>query len=192
MPHTVSITEARDNFPALVRQVVEQAEPVIVTSRSRPSVVLLPWTTYQQNQRFQVEGAEHRLQQLVTEMEQTAAALCEGSQPDTLDWTQGLDELAMLASEAWRICRMLDNPARRHLSSLLSDTLVNNVEQDSRLTPQQLSLFLGVLSSLRQRDLTNEAVIQADLLLAEAGLSSIFPISDGLAAQYQPADEEQE
>ncbi len=191
MSHTVSVTEARDNFPALVRQVVEQAEPVIVTSRSRPSVVLLPWTTYQQNQRFQVEGAEHRLQQLVTEMEQTAAALCESLQPNSLDWAQGLDELAMLARETWTTCRLLDNPARRHLASLLSDTLLNSVEQDSRLTPQQLSLFLAILPRLRQRNLTNELVAQAELLLAEAGLSSIFPISDQLAAQYQPADEEQ-
>lgn len=191
MSHTVSVTEARDNFPALVRRVVEQAEPVIVTSRSRPSVVLLPWTTYQQNQRFQVEGAEHRLQQLVTEMEQTAAALCESLQPNSLDWAQGLEELAMLARETWTTCRLLDNPARRHLASLLSDTLLNSVEQDSRLTPQQLSLFLAILPRLRQRNLTNELVAQAELLLAEAGLSSIFPISDQLAAQYQPADEEQ-
>lgn len=191
MSHTISVTEARDNFPALVRQVVEQAEPVIVTSRSRPSVVLLPWATYQQNQRFQVEGAEHRLQQLVTEMEQTAAALCESAQPNTLDWTQGLDELTILAREAWTTCRLLDNQARRHLASLLSDTLLNSVEQDSRLTLQQLSLFLDILSHLRQHNLTNETVAQAELLLAEVGLSSIFPISDELSAQYQPADEEQ-
>ena len=59
------------------------------------------------------------------------------------------------------------------------------------MTPQQLSLFLAILPRLRQRNLTNELVAQAELLLAEAGLSSIFPISDQLAAQYQPADEEQ-
>jgi prevent-host-death family protein len=48
MTHTVSVTEARDNFPALVRQVAEQDEPVVITNRNQPRVVMLRWETYQQ------------------------------------------------------------------------------------------------------------------------------------------------
>jgi prevent-host-death family protein len=57
MPQTISVTEARDNFPALVRRVAEQDEAVVVTSHNQPKAVLMRWETYQAQQQAQSEGA---------------------------------------------------------------------------------------------------------------------------------------
>ena len=39
MPQAISVTEARDNFPALIRRIVEEDEPV-VTSHSHLCIPL--------------------------------------------------------------------------------------------------------------------------------------------------------
>ena len=59
MPQTMSVTEARDNFPALVCRVAEQDESVVVTSHNQPKVVVMRWETYQAQQQAQMEGARH-------------------------------------------------------------------------------------------------------------------------------------
>lgn len=72
MPQTMSVTEARDNFPALVRRVAEQDESVVVTSHNQPKVVVMRWETYQTQQQAQRVGAHHRLAHCLTMMEQIA------------------------------------------------------------------------------------------------------------------------
>jgi prevent-host-death family protein len=147
MPRTISVTEARDNFSALVRQVAGRDEPVVVTNRNRPQVVILRWETYQHQRDLQVEGARHRLQTLVAQMEQLAASLREAYVPDSLDLFQGTRDLLALARQAWIVCRSLDE-VRRHLASALADGLLNLVESDERLTPEQLDQVLVTAPNL--------------------------------------------
>lgn len=188
MTQTISITEARDNFPALVRQIAEQAKTVVVTSRNQPRVVLMPWETYQQQQDLQSEGAEYRLQRLVTVLERTAAGLSEAFDPNSLDLPQGIQDLAIVARDVWTTCRLLAAP-RRHLSSLLTDALLNVSQSGVQVNEMQLQQLLAILPLLRQPDLTNEAVRQADLALAVVGLHTIIPIGDELVASYQAEGE---
>jgi prevent-host-death family protein len=178
----MSVTEARDNFPALVRRVAEQDESVVVTSHNQPRVVLLRWETYQAQQRLQAEGAQHHVRRLVTEMEQVAAGLSEGFSPGSLELVQGLQELAMLAHDLWQSCRLLDAP-RRHLASLVADSLLNLREGGGELTQRQLAQLLAILPHFHQTHLTNEVVAAADRALAEAGLPSVFPIGDDFTHQ---------
>ena len=189
MPKTMSVTEARDSFPALVRQVAGRDEPVVVTSRNQPQVVILRWETYQHERNLQVEGARHRLEALVTQMEQLAAGLREAYAPDSLDLVQGTGDLLTLARRAWMVCRSLDK-SRRHLASALADGLLNLVEEGRKLTLDQLDRVLATLPLLRRGDLTTKEVAAADLALVEVGLDSVFPIGDELASKYEPAAEE--
>jgi len=189
MSQTISVTEARDNFPALVRRVAEQDEAVVVTSHNQPRIVLLRWETYQEQQQQQVEGARYRLQSLLVEMERAAAGLQEAFLPGSLELVQGVQELATLAHEAWKTCRFLDTP-RRHLAGVLADSLLNVTESRVQLTREQLAQWTTFLPLLRQADLTNEVVANVDRALAEVGLSSIFPLNSELVTYYQPTPEE--
>lgn len=184
----MSVTEARDNFPALVRRVAEQDESVVVTSHNQPKVVVMRWETYQAQQQAQIEGAHHRLAQCVTMMEQIAGGLIEAYRPNSFDLEFGTQDLLRLAREAWLACRLLDKP-RRHLASMLTDVLINVIERKTELTEAQLAQFLQVIPLLRRDDLTNEIVGNVDLTLAENGLSSMLPIDDALVEHYLPATE---
>ena len=108
MPRATSVTEARDRFP------------VVVTSRNRPQVVTLRRETYRHRRDLQVEGARHRLQALVAQMEELAAGLREAYAPGSLDLAQGTRDLLTLARQTWAVCRSLDEP-RRHLASALAE-----------------------------------------------------------------------
>lgn len=189
MPQTISVTEARDNFPALVRRVAEQDEAVVVTSHNQPKAVLMRWETYQAQQQAQIEGARYRLEHCITTMEQIAGGLLEAYRPHSFDLAHGTQDLLRLAREAWLICRLLDKP-RRHMASLLTDVLINVTERETQLTEAQLAQFLQVVPLLRQDNLTNDLVGDVDLALAEMGLSSMLPIDDALAEQYLPVTEE--
>ena len=189
MPKSMSVTEARDNFPALVRQVADRDEPVVVTNRNEPQVVILRWETYRHRHDLQMEGARHRLAELVDQLEQLAAGLREGYEPDSLDLHQGTQDLWTLLRQTWVVCRLLDKP-RRHLASALSDSLQILMEAEGRLSLSQLEQLLAILPLLRREDLTNDDVATADLALAEVGLDTIFPLSDDLASLYDHDSEE--
>lgn len=189
MLQTMSVTEARDNFPALVRRVAEQDEPVVVTSHNQPKAVLLRWETYQTQQQEQIEAARYRLTHCVTSMEQLAGGLLEAYRPHSFDLEHGMQNLLRLTREAWQICRLLDQP-RRHLASLLTDVLLILVEGKGQLTVAQLERLLAAVPLLRQDDLTNERVAKVDQSLLEVGLTSIFPTDKGDVAQYLALIEE--
>ncbi|MCE7985381.1 MAG: type II toxin-antitoxin system Phd/YefM family antitoxin [Caldilinea sp. CFX5] len=189
MPQTMSVTEARDNFPALVRRVAEQDEPVVVTSHNQPKAVLMRWETYQAQQQAQVEGARYRLAHCVTTMEQLAGGLLEAYRPDSFDLEYGTQDLLRLAREAWSITRLLDTP-RRDLASLLTDVLLILLEHKGQLTEAQLERILAAIPLLHQDDLTDEVVAKVDRTLLQVGLSSIFPMTDAEVAQYLTLIEE--
>lgn len=186
---TMSVTEARDNFPALVRRVAERDEPIVVTSHNQPKAVLMRWETYQAQQQAQSEGAHYRLAHCVTMMEQTAGGLVEAYRPNSFDLEFGTQDLLRLAREAWNICRLLDTP-RRDLASLLTDVLLILLEHGGQLTEAQLTRFLAAIPLLRQDDLTDERVAEVNRDLLAVGLSSIFPMTDAEVAQYLTLIEE--
>lgn len=112
-----------------------------------------------------------------------AGSLLEAYRPNSFDLEHGTQELLRLAREAWQICRLLDQP-RRHLASLLTDVLLILVEGKGQLTAAQLACFLAAVPLLRQDELTNELVAKVDQSLLEVGLTAIFPMDEGEAAQY--------
>lgn len=184
MSQTISVTEARDNFPALVRQVAEQDDPVIVTSRNQPRIVLLRWETYQQQQALQAEGAAHRLQTNVAAMLTLVATLQELYQPDSYALIQGTQELMTLARQTWLICRSLEQP-RLHLASTLADGLHTVLQQQSVVTLSQLQVIEQHLPRLLKPDLTLQEVMVSDCALSEVGLDAMPTLSDELPALYR-------
>lgn len=183
MPQTMSVTEARDNFPALVRRVVEQDEPVVVTSHNQPKAVLLRWETYQAQQQAHGEAARYRLARSVTEMEWHAGGLLEAFSPNSLELTQGTQDLLSLAREAWSISRLLETP-RRLLASLLTDVLLILLDRHEQLTEIPLTRLLAAIPLLGQAELTTEMVATVDQALLEVGLTSIFPLGDAEVDHY--------
>ena len=181
MSQTISVTQARDNFPALVRQVAEQDTAMVVTSRNQPRVVLVRWETYQQQQQFQHEAAEHRLQTLVPEMLTLAATLQETYRPHSYDLIHGTQELQVLARQAWLISRFLDKP-RRLLATAISDALLN-LEGDT-LSLAQLAQLIHILPLLQRKTLPLSAVAEADRTLHAVGLNGMPTIEDDLVSLY--------
>jgi prevent-host-death family protein len=182
MSQTISVTKARDNFPALVRQVAEQDEPVVVTSRNQPQVVLVRWKTYQAQQTLQSEAAAHRLHMLAQEMLTVATTLQEAYRPYSYDLAQGTQELQTMAREAWATCRLLDKP-RRHLALTLSDALLNLGEAAVSLT--QLEKLIQIIPLLSKNDVSLSEVAEADRTLHAVGLDAVPPIGDDLVALYE-------
>jgi len=60
MQRTVSATEARVHFGALMRHVVEQQEPVVVEHGGKPHVVVISVEKYERLLAAQKEGADWR------------------------------------------------------------------------------------------------------------------------------------
>lgn len=189
MPQTMSVTEARDQFPALVRRVAEQDEPIVVTSHNQPKAVLLRWETYQAQQKAQSDGARYHLAHCVTTMEQLAGGLLEAYRPNSFELEHGTQTLLQLARETWTITRLLDAP-RRDLACLLTDVLLILLEQKGQLTEAQLTRLLTTIPFLRQDDLTDEVVAKLGHGLLEVGLSSLFPMAEAEVAQYLALTEE--
>lgn len=189
MPQTMSVTEVRDQFPALVRRVAEEDEPIVVTSHNQPKAVLMRWETYQAQQQAGIEGARYRLAHCATAMEQIAGGLLEAYRPNSFDLEHGTQDLLRLAREAWTITRLLDAP-RRDLAALLTDVLLILLEHGGQLTETQLTRLLVAIPLLRQDDLADERVAKMALSLLEVGLSSIFPMADAEVTQYLALAEE--
>ena len=187
MSETITVTEARDNFPALVRRIAEQDDPVVVTSRNQPRVVLVPWETYQLQQTLQIEGAEHRLQMLVQNMLALMAALQEAYRSDSYELTQGSQELLALARQSWKTCRLLDTP-RRHLSSTIADGLLFRMRIEESITVEQLVQLLQTVPLLQKTDLTQQEVAVADRALASVGIDAMMPLDDELVNRYGQTD----
>ncbi len=187
MAQTISVTDARNKFPALVRQIAEQDDPVVVTSRNQPQVVLVPWPTYQQQQALQSEGAEHRLQTLVQGMLTLIAALLEAYEPGSYALTQGTQELWTMTRQAWKICRLLEIP-RRHLASMIADGLAGAVQSANGLTIAQLAQLAQSVALLQRKDLTQQEVAIADQALAGVGLDALLPVGDDFVDLYETID----
>lgn len=184
MSQTISVTDARNRFPALVREIAEQDDPVVVTSRNEPQVVLVPWTTYQQQQALQIEGAEHRLQTLVQAMLTLIATLQEGYQPDSYALTQGTQELWTMTRQAWQICRLLELP-RRHLASTIADGLASTIQTTNGIALAQLTQLEQSIALLQRKELTQQEVAVADQALADVGLDAMAPVGDELVDLYE-------
>jgi prevent-host-death family protein len=184
MVQTISVTDARNKFPALVRQIADQDDPVVVTSRNQPQVVLVPWATYQQQQALQSEGAEHRLQTLVQALLTLIATLQEAYQPGSYALTQGTQELWTMTRQAWKICRLLEIP-RRHLASTIADGLAGAVQNANGITVAQLAQLAQSVALLQRKDLTQQEVAGADQALAAVGLDAMLPVGDDLVDLYE-------
>ena len=179
MAQTISITDARNQFPALVRRIADQDDPVVVTSRNQPQVVLVPWATYQQQQALQSEGAEHRLQTVVQALLTLIATLQEAYEPSSYALTQGTQELLAMTRQAWKICRLLEIP-RRHLASTIADGLAFGTETTTVITVAQLAQLAQSVALLQRNDLTLNEVAVADQELAAVGLDAMLPMGDEL------------
>lgn len=56
MPRTVSATEAKNRFGSIVIWVLNNQDEVVVESRGAPTVVILPFTQYQQVKELQEQA----------------------------------------------------------------------------------------------------------------------------------------
>ncbi len=191
MPRTMSVTEARDNFPALVRQVSGSQEEVVITSRNRPQVVILDYEAFQRRRELEEKGARSLLEQTLTRAEQWVGGTLEGYRPDRFELSHFLASLESVLRSLWEICRSLDKP-RRMLAVNILDAVLNLRAGDELLTPAHLTALAEVLPLLRRENLTVDDVAAADRRLLAAGLSPVFPVEGDLASLYEPSEEDDE
>lgn len=184
MARTISVTKARDSFPALVRQVSASGEAFIVTSRNQPKVVIVDYETFQRQRELQKEGARSLLNRLLSQAEQFTESTLEGYRPDSLELSLFLETFQDMARTVWETCRLLDKP-RRMLAVNVMDAILNFRESGEQLTPDHLKALAEVLPLLRREDLTVDEVAEADRQLLAAGLDAVFPVEGDLVSLYK-------
>lgn len=184
MARTISVTEARDNLPALVRQVNASGEALIITSRNQPRAVIVDYETFQRKRELQEEGARSLLNRLLGQAEQFVESTLEGYRPDSLELSLFLETFQDMARALWEACRLLDKP-RRMLAVNLMDAVLNFRESGEQLTPAHLKALAEILPLLQREDLTIDEVAEADRQLLAAGLDAVFPIEGDLASLYE-------
>ena len=187
MYRTMSVTQARDNFPALVRQVASSEKPVIITRRNQPKVVVLDYETFQQRQRIQVESARALLQRLVEE----ALRLIESTReaPDSVALQLFLGSFEQQTRDMWLTGRSISRPVRS-LATVVHNGILNLRRGGEQPTISQLDTLAEVLPLLLKPDLSIEEVAEADLRLLNVGLNAVFPVEGDLVSLYERPFEE--
>lgn len=188
MARTISVTEARDNFPALVRQVGASGEAVIVTSRNQPKVVIMDYETFQRQRELQEEGARSLLKRRVEE----TLSLIESTReaPDSVALYLLTGTLGEYTREMWLAGRAISRPVRS-LATTLHNAIVNLQEGGEQLTLEQLDWLVKVVPLLLEPNLTIEKVTEADRQLLAVGLDAVFPIEGDLVYLYEGSLEDE-
>ena len=181
METTVSITQARDNLPALIRQVSGSAAPIIITNRSQPQVVILDYETYQRSQRLALSGARHQLKALVTQAQTLLTEAREGLEPGSVENAVFLDTLQEAIHQVWEAARLLNKPYRL-LGVTILNAVLNHRESGQVLSGPQAETLSQVLSLLLKETLDLEEAGQADQQLLTAGLNAVFPVEGEMAS----------
>jgi prevent-host-death family protein len=187
METTVSVTQARDNLPTLIRQVRSGAPPVVITNRNQPQVVILGYEAYQRSQHLALSGAHNLLQQLVAQAQTLLGEAREGLEPGSVESALYLDTLQEIARRVWEVTRLLGKPQRMLGVTILS-AILNYRESGQALSEPQLEALSGALSLLLEDELDLEKVGQADQRLLETGLDAVFPVEGDLASLYEVTD----
>jgi len=177
MPRTMSVTEARDNFPALVRRVADGGEPVVITRRNEPKVILFDYAAYQRQQALWEKNRQVILDQHLTLAERMVESTLEGYRPDSMDVALFPETFEHVIHDVWQICRGIDKP-HRMLAITLLDAIINLREGGERLTREHLETLSDVLPLLRREYLTVDEVVEADRRLLAAGLNAVWSIED--------------
>ena len=187
METTLSITQARDNLPSLIRQVSSGSTPVVITNRNQPQVVILDYETYQRGQRLALSGAHSLLKQLVAQVQTLLAEAGEGLEPGSVENAMLLDTLQEITRQVWEATRLLGKPYRI-LGVTVLNAILNHRESGQALSEPQLETLSSVLSLLLKGELDLEEVGQADQQLLTVGLNAVFPIEGDLASLYEATD----
>ena len=188
MARTISVTEARDNLPALVRQVNASGEALIITSRNQPRAVIVDYETFQRQRELQEEGArsllKRRVEETLSSIESTREA------PDSMALYLLTETLEQYTREMWLAGRAISRPVRS-LATTLHNATVNLREGGEQLTLEHLDRLVEVIPLLLEPDLTVEKVAEADQQLLAVGLDAVFPIEGDLVSLYEgPPDDE--
>ncbi len=187
METTVSVTQARDNLPSLIRQASSGSSPVVITNRNQPQVVILGYKAYQRSQRLALSGAHSLLKQLVAQAQALLAEAREGLEPDSVEYAMFLDTLQEIARQVWEAARLLGKPYRILGVTILS-AILNRRESGQALSDPQLEALSSTLSLLLEDELDLENVGQADQQLLTVGLDAVFPVEGDLASLYEVTD----
>ncbi len=184
MQQTMSITEVRNNFPALVRQIAERGGSIVVTNRNRPQAVLVAWETFERQQKELAITARSQLTTTVERMVKLVGAMEEiydvGSY-EVASWTQ---DLLLFSRQAWRQSRLLQKPYT-FLAFLITNALENLIAYKEPITLEQLATLCDIIPLLNADNLTTEQGRSADIALLNVDLNAIAPIGDELAALYE-------
>jgi prevent-host-death family protein len=188
MARTISVTEARDNFPALVRRVSASKEALIVTSRNQPRVVIVDYETFQRQRELQEEGARSLLKRRVEETLSSIESTREAPDSTALYLLSGT--LEQYTREMWLAGRAISRPVRS-LATTLHNAIANLREGGDQLTLEQLDRLVEVVPLLLEPNLTIEKVAEADRQLLAVGLDAVFPIEGDLVSLYESSPEDE-
>jgi prevent-host-death family protein len=184
MQQTMSITDVRKNFPALVRQLSEGDEPIVVTNRNRPQAVLIGWETFERQERNNIIAGHVQLTTIVGRMVKLAGGLEEAHDATSVELQHGAEDLLIMARQAWETSRSLPEPYP-FLATLIADALENLLSWDEPITREQLATLYEILPLLSQETLEMAQVRSADLALLNVNLNAVAPMGDELTELYE-------
>lgn len=185
MSKVLTVTEARNNLPALVKEVAQTEEEIIITTRNHPMAVLMghrafqSWLAGRQAQaRAQLEAGIMPALELI----ESAEAACQHEGAGELFLL--LVNLEPILKELWEAARDV-SPQHLSLVGLLLDATEILLEGEATLQPDQPPAFAKVLERLRSYRLSSEEVTWAGQQLINARLSTLFPVPGDLAELYE-------
>jgi len=79
MGRMLSVTEARSQLPTLVKEVVKQDSPIIISVQNQPKAVIMGYEMFVSQQELITLGAKHQLHLLVNKAQSLLEETLEGS-----------------------------------------------------------------------------------------------------------------
>jgi len=175
MDRMLSVTEARSQLPALVKEVVEQDNPVIISTWNQPQVVIVAYEKFVRQQELITLGAKYQLHLLVNKgqslLEETLEGSVSGDGGLYLFWRS----FGKIMREAWELADTFSKP-HAMLAFQLLGLSERCLQSDCMLEIEQLQIVAKVLKYLTQSKLTDEDVAEIDRYLLMHKIDARFPL----------------
>ncbi len=185
MDRTVNLTEARNQLSALVKEVAERNDQVVITTRNEPKAIILGYQAFQRGQRLRAQGAQQLMTQLVQEVQsliQATQESCRAAGDPALYLF--LVNFEQIMHNIWETAEEI-SPAHAALASELLDISRIQLAGDAQLQPAQLEPLAETVSLLVHDQLTMADAAEADRYLLTHGLNALFPVHGELAPLYE-------
>lgn len=186
MEHVLSVSEARGQLTGLVQQVADRGGEVIITTRDEPMAVLMSYQAHRRWRERQRHLAQAQFVDLLNSAQELIGMTLEGNyEAGDSDLYLFWHNFKPIVEELWEAGLEVSEGHALVASTLLDVTLMI-LDGDAPLQTEHLSTLQRVVADFLARpELAASDAAQANRLLVEGGLQTVFPVEGDLAAQYR-------